>query len=90
MRGFLIRRNGWQEKLRKVWHYTGSVRGEARIDEWGEGEMDGEDDCDKIFLGDVRRQVSELGVPIIFHWMYNKKKHYLRDEITLHETPYTV
>ena len=74
MRGFLIRRNGRQEKLRKVWHYTGGVRGEARINGWGEGEMDGEHNHDKIFLGDVRRQVSELGVPIIFRWMYNKKK----------------
>ena len=35
--------------------------------------MDGEHDRDKIFLGDVRRQVSELGVLIIFRWMYNKK-----------------
>ena len=48
--------------------------------------MDGEHDHDKFFLGDVRWQVSELGVPIILHWMYNKKKHYSRDEITLHET----
>ena len=72
-RRFLIRRNCWQEKLRKVWHYTGGVRGEARKNGWGEGQMDREHDCNNFFWGDVRWQISELGVLRIFCWMYTKK-----------------